>query len=84
VRRKIQLVYSDENKQKTQRTIHPLALFFFNPVWLQAGWIEEKRQDFRNFRLDRIQQLSLTDNYFAGEPHKNLAAYLTDVESCQH
>jgi len=80
-RRKIQLVYHDENKHETQRCIRPLALFFFNPVWLLAGWCE-KRQDFRNFRLDRIQQLSLNDENFADEPDKNLTAYLANVESC--
>lgn len=82
-RRKIHLVYNDENKHETHRTIRPLALFFFNPVWLLAGWCE-KRQDFRNFRLDRIQNLAVNDATFADDPKKNLTAYLAKVESCHN
>ncbi|TDR23482.1 helix-turn-helix transcriptional regulator [Marinicella litoralis] len=80
-RRKIHMVYVDENKQQTHRTLRPLALFFFNPVWLLAGWCE-KRQDFRNFRLDRIQQLDVNEETFKDDPNKNLSAYLAKIESC--
>ena len=80
-RRKIRLVYNDENNHETHRTIRPLALFFFNPVWLLAGWCE-KRQDFRNFRLDRIHSLTNNDQTFEDESGKNLTAYLDKVEAC--
>ena len=79
--RKIVLEYCDENQQQTTRTIQPLALFFFNPVWLLAGWCE-KRQDFRNFRLDRIQQLTTTDEFFADDPNQNLAAFMAQIDGC--
>ncbi len=78
-RRKIHIIYIDENKKQTTRTLHPLALFFFNPVWLLAGWCE-KRQDFRNFRLDRIQSLTINEEIFKDEQHKNLSAYLSIVK----
>jgi len=78
IRRKISIVYSDQQKQVTTRTIHPLALLFFNPVWLLVGWCE-KRQDFRNFRLDRIQSLELEEAIFTDDPSKNMAAYMEKV-----
>ncbi|MFC3194892.1 helix-turn-helix transcriptional regulator [Marinicella sediminis] len=79
--RKIELDYADEQQRKTNRTVRPLALLFFNPVWLLTGWCE-LRQDFRNFRLDRIQQLTSTEKTFTDEPGKNLTAYLAKVRSC--
>lgn len=82
-RRKISIVYSDENKQMTTRMVHPLALLFFYPVWLLAGWCE-KRQDFRNFRIDRIQCLTLNEASFEDDPSKNLTAYLSNVKSCNN
>ncbi len=78
---KIDMVYSDERQQHTNRKIRPLALLFFNPVWLLTGWCE-LRQDFRNFRLDRIQSLMSHDDTFEDEADKNLAAYLVKVKAC--
>lgn len=78
-RQKVDIAYSDENQKETSRTLRPLALLFFNPVWLLTAWCE-KRGDFRNFRLDRIQNLSIIDQTFGDDPHKNLAAYLATVE----
>ncbi len=76
---KIDVAYSDENKKETNRTLRPLALLFFNPVWLLAAWCE-KRRDFRNFRLDRINNLSINDEKFDDDPSKNLAAYLATID----
>lgn len=79
-RRKIQIIYTDENRQETTRRLLPLALFFFSPVWLLASWCE-KREDFRNFRLDRIQSLTLSEETFEDEQDKNLTTYLAKDES---
>lgn len=78
-RQKVDVAYSDGNQNETIRTIRPLALLFFNPVWLLAAWCE-KRGDFRNFRLDRIQSLIITGETFDDDPKKNLSAYLAKVE----
>lgn len=78
---KIDLAYADEQQQQTTRTVRPLALLFFNPVWLLTAWCE-LRQDFRNFRLDRMQKLAANGQTFTDETDKNLAAYLTKVRDC--
>ncbi|WP_223786587.1 helix-turn-helix transcriptional regulator [Marinicella meishanensis] len=78
---KIDLAYADERGQHTNRTVRPLALLFFNPVWLLTTWCE-LRQDFRNFRLDRMQKLTANGDVFADEADKNLAAYLALVKEC--
>ncbi|HOP23324.1 MAG TPA: YafY family protein [Gammaproteobacteria bacterium] len=80
IQRKVNVKYIDANHEKTARVIRPLALFFFNPVWLLAGWCE-LRKDFRNFRLDRIQSLSVLEEFFKNDPEKNLQAYMLKV-SC--
>lgn len=78
---KLSLDYVDESRQSTRRTIRPLALIFYGPVWLLAGWCE-KRRDFRHFRLDRIHALQVEDEKFDDEPDKNYAAYLAHQEDC--
>jgi len=81
VRRKIRICYTDELNQETLRTLRPLALIFCSPLWLLATWCE-KRQGFRNFRLDRIQSVALCDAIFEDETDKNLAAYTAQDAIC--
>ena len=61
IRRKqfVTFSYLDLSDQVTERTIRPLALISFSPIWLLAGWCE-MRQNFRNFRLDRISDFSVS------------------------
>ena len=77
--KKVQFTYLDLKQQTTQRTIWPLALISFSPVWLVAGW-GELRQSFRNFRLDRISEFIPLDNRYANERDKNLQAYLAQID----
>jgi len=74
-KRKLTIGYIDLKDKTTQRTVRPLALFFFSPVWVLASWCE-KRKDFRNFRLDRIQTLQSSDRPFDDEKDKNLKTYI--------
>lgn len=73
-RQKIEFAYRDLKQQTSTRKVRPLALVFFGPVWLLTAWCES-RQSFRNFRLDRISELTLCDETFADEKDKNLQAY---------
>ena len=81
-RRKIQIKYSDQEKQSTSRILRPLALIFASPVWMLAGWCE-KRKDFRHFRLDRICALQYCEDTFDDEQDKNLVAYMAKESACQ-
>jgi predicted DNA-binding transcriptional regulator YafY len=76
---KVQFNYLDLQQQTTQRTIWPLALISFSPVWLVAGWCE-LRQSFRNFRLDRISKFMPLDSRYTNEKDKNLQAYLAQID----
>ncbi len=74
-KRKITFRYIDLNEQTTQRTVRPLALMFFSPIWLLNGWCE-KRKDFRSFRLDRMRELLITEQGFKDEVDKDLDAFI--------
>ena len=54
--RKLAIAYRDASGAETRRTIWPFALGFFERVRIVAAWCE-LRDDFRNFRIDRIASL---------------------------
>ena len=70
-RNKLLIDYSDVKQQVTQRTIWPLGLFFWGAVWTIGSWCE-LRQAFRIFRLDRIRNISVLNDYFLNEKGKTL------------
>ena len=73
-RRKLTFHYKALDNNKTKRSVRPLSLAFFGPVWLLAAWCET-RQDFRNFRLDRMTRLLISKESFRDEPGKRLIDY---------
>ena len=78
-RRKIEFHYTDLSEKTSNRTIRPLSLVFYGPVWLVIGWCE-LREDFRNFRLDRMAELVIPGATFKDEKGKTLKAYLAQCE----
>lgn len=73
-RNKVEFDYDALSGEKTTRKVRPLCLAFFGPVWLLAGWCE-RRQDFRNFRLDRMNRLAISEEHFTNEKGKRLIDY---------
>jgi predicted DNA-binding transcriptional regulator YafY len=57
--RKIAISYRDTHASETERTIWPFAIGYFDRVRVVAAWCE-LRQDYRNFRTDRIASLTAT------------------------
>ena len=74
-RLKVHFHYRDGENRATARTVRPIALSFYGPVWLLAAWCE-LREDFRSFRLDRISQLDVLDERFRPERGKTLHDFL--------
>jgi len=79
-RLKVRITYADERGRRTRRTVRPLSMVFFGPVWLLVAWCE-KRTDFRAFRLDRIRRLDELEETFEDEPDKSLACYIERVRA---
>jgi len=71
---KLYFSYEDEKGSGTERLVRPLSLCFFGSVWLLLAWCE-KRNDFRNFRLDRIVELNISEDKFKEESGKMLRDY---------
>jgi predicted DNA-binding transcriptional regulator YafY len=72
------LDYKDGAAQSTQRRVRPLGLYFWGDVWTLAAWCE-LRQDFRNFRLDRIVDASIAAERFPDEAGKRLEDFLRRI-----
>jgi predicted DNA-binding transcriptional regulator YafY len=60
---KLKMGYLDADDEETQRTVWPFALGYFNSSLILAAWCE-LRQDYRHFRIDRIQRFTaLSEQY---------------------
>jgi predicted DNA-binding transcriptional regulator YafY len=73
--RKVHFRYTDVVGQGSERTVRPLSLAYFGPVWVLAAWCE-LRTDFRTFRLDRMEGFAVTDEHFRQEPGRSLHDFL--------
>jgi len=71
----VELDYRDVQGEASLRRIRPLGLFFWGYAWSLGAWCE-LRNDFRNFRLDRIVDCKVLDERFADEEGRRLADYL--------
>jgi predicted DNA-binding transcriptional regulator YafY len=79
-RRKVRLRYLDLKEQLTERLVRPLGCFYWGEVWTLAAWCEV-RDGFRNFRVDRIQDLGVLEERFRDEAGKTLADLFRSVEA---
>ena len=71
-RRFVTIQYVDLKNQPSERTLRPLGCFYWGAVWTLAAWCET-RNAFRNFRIDRIQQLDVQERSFRDESGKTMA-----------
>jgi predicted DNA-binding transcriptional regulator YafY len=56
---KLAIAYRNADGSATERSIWPIAIAFFDKVRIIAAWCE-LRQDYRNFRVDRISSMDVT------------------------
>jgi len=59
--------YEDAQQARTKRTVKPLGIVYFDSSNMLMSWCL-LREDFRSFRLDRMQNLEVTDQSF--RPHR--------------
>ncbi len=77
---KVHFRYRKADAEDSERTVRPLSLAYFGPVWLLAAWCE-LRDDFRSFRLDRIHAFRVEADRFRAEPGKTLNDFLRRDQS---
>ena len=63
------------SREKSERCIEPVGVFFQDNYWHLIAWCR-LRHDYRDFRLDRIADISLTNEYFK-TLHPNLKEYIS-------
>jgi predicted DNA-binding transcriptional regulator YafY len=79
----LEFSYTRLNEDATRaewRTVRPLALVFWSGVWTLAAWCET-RNDFRNFRIDRIEALAITTRNFTPRRGQRLEDLLKRVRA---
>jgi len=74
----LRLDYRDESGRSSAREIEPLCLSFWGGAWTLGAWCR-LRQDFRNFRPDRIDICESTGEICVESAERNLASYLRAV-----
>ena len=72
---KVHFRYCNALEEASERTVRPLSLAYFGPVWMLAAWCE-LRNDFRAFRPDRIEKLAVLEETFKAERGKTLRDFL--------
>ena len=65
--RLVDIAYHDGRGQLSKRTIEPVKMLFFMERWHLIAWCR-LRNDFRDFRIDRVQSASVTDQHFEPRP----------------
>lgn len=68
--------FSSYKQEKTERSIEPVGIFYLGSHWHLVAWCR-MRKDYRDFRLDRIAGLTITDEVFA-PGHPSLKDYLKE------
>ena len=79
-RRIVLIAYAREDGQQSVRRVHPLALYFWGGAWTLAAWCE-LRNDFRSFRVDRMEHLENLDELFIPKSGQMLSDFLRHVRA---
>lgn len=72
----LQIQYEKKHdKAATWRNVEPIGLCNYSSRWHLFAWCQ-LRKDYRDFRLDRIAQLQVSDESFRGKKHLSLNEYV--------
>jgi predicted DNA-binding transcriptional regulator YafY len=79
-RQKLRLHYRDVSGDASERIVRPLGCFYWGKVWTLSTWCE-LRNDFRGFRIDRMDAVDVLPERFRDEAGKTLADMLRQVKA---
>jgi predicted DNA-binding transcriptional regulator YafY len=82
-RNKVRMDYRDLTGTSSQRVVRPIGCFYWGKVWTFSAWCE-MREDFRGFRIDRIDSIEVLPERFLDEPDKTLAEMLRRLQADPH
>ncbi|WP_170603160.1 helix-turn-helix transcriptional regulator [Ruegeria arenilitoris] len=78
--RAVDFAYTDEKGDKTHRRVNPLSIVYMDRASMLVSWCH-LRKDFRVFRLDRMREMSVTDQSFRPNRVPLLRAALVRVRA---
>lgn len=74
----LELHYTNQKEETSKRHIEPIGLVFYAFSWHVIGWCH-LRQDYRDFKISRIERLRLTGKPFEKQGHIPLGEYKLPV-----
>lgn len=77
-RRVLAFAYASERGEHTRRNVEPLGLFHWGRVWTLVA-LCRTRDDFRSFRVDRMEGAKALDERFEERAGRSLEDYLARV-----
>ncbi|HKC67891.1 MAG TPA: YafY family protein [Bacteroidia bacterium] len=73
--------FANHSQEKTKRNIEPVGIFFLGNYWHLVAYCQ-LRNDYRNFRTDRISHISPTNQFFIKE-HPSLKTFLKKISKSE-
>ncbi|MDB5112120.1 MAG: hypothetical protein JWR67_3234 [Mucilaginibacter sp.] len=74
--------FAHHSQENTHREVEPVGILFLESNWHLIAYCR-LRNDYRNFRVDRIQQLWVTDKTFTSQ-HPTLKDYIVQTAKEKH
>lgn len=71
--------FAKYNQTTAMREIEPISLLYYGMSWHLIAWCR-LREEFRDFRLDRIKAVEHTDRYYNRDLKKDFEQYIVMVE----
>jgi predicted DNA-binding transcriptional regulator YafY len=75
----VRMTYTREDGETSERILWPLGLFFWGRNWTLVAWCL-LRNDFRHFRVDRVQQLTVSDETYPDQPGRRIGDFFDTLE----
>ena len=75
----VDIQYCALDGSESSRSVYPLGLVYWGGKWTLAAWCTNK-QDFRNFRIDKIVDFSVLDTLFGTTQQICLEAFMANIK----
>ncbi|MCG8700756.1 MAG: YafY family transcriptional regulator [Bacteroidales bacterium] len=69
--------YSQHNQQTNQRIVEPVGICFYSNTWHMIAYCRF-REEFRDFRIDRIKKLNVSDEQFISHAKFSLSSFFKE------
>lgn len=80
----IEIIYTTFEEEKTAtRIIEPVGVYYSFEKWHLIAWCR-LRKDYRNFRVDRIQELKVLNESYQTNSHPTLKEFLDQVRHTEN